>query len=125
MAAIAGASAGVAARVVYDEAPRALGDTPVIPGTAAQDDPHDREHHWHLDQYADHGCQCGTRLKAETSGCRTICSPWNPNSKTSVARSATSDTGCSVRKVRVRAVVPPRCRTARRQSCAAMTGTTM
>lgn len=30
-----------------------------------------------------------------TSGCAMICSPWKPNSRASVARSANSDTGPS------------------------------
>ena len=33
-------------------------------------------------------------------GCARICSPWKPNSRTSVASSATSDRGCSCFKGR-------------------------
>ena len=41
-----------------------------------------------------------------TSGCARICSPWKPNSSTSVASSATSDSGCKPREQSRRA--PPR-----------------
>ena len=36
-----------------------------IPAARPQHYPHDRKHNRHLDQDADHGCQCGTRLKAK------------------------------------------------------------
>jgi hypothetical protein len=59
------------------------------------------------------------------SGCRTICSPWNPNSSTSVASSAISEIGCKVRRVCVKATSPPCASNERRHSWAAITGTTM
>src|ERR1700732_2985599 len=40
----------------------------------------------------------GAASSAMMSGCLTICSPWNPNSSTSVASSAMSEIGCKLRQ---------------------------
>ena len=44
-----------------------------------------------------------------TSGCARICSPWKPNSSTSVASSATSESGASLREQPRRARPARRC----------------
>ena len=67
----------------------------------------------------------GTASSAMISGCRTICSPWNPNSSTNVASSGMSEIGYNVRRVCASAASPPLDSKDRRHHCAAITGTTM
>ena len=63
--------------------------------------------------------------RAITAGWCMICSPWRPNSSTSVSSSAERDSGPRARKVRPSAAMPPEANKVRRQSCATITGTTM
>jgi len=37
----------------------------LVPAFALVDDPNDQQHHWHLDQYPDHGGQRRAGLEAE------------------------------------------------------------
>jgi len=60
-----------------------------------------------------------------TSGCSMICRPWKPNSSTSVASSASSDTGASRCSTCCSLGGPPRASSQRRSNVATATGSRM